>query len=62
VSDSWLSEVALALNCRVGAFPFVYLALSVSGFTAIYLHLPQIYLARYCMGSLEGKKQQDFQL
>lgn len=31
MSDSWLSEVALALNCRVGAFPFVYLGLPIGG-------------------------------
>jgi hypothetical protein len=31
VSDSWLSEAALALNCRVGAFPFVYLGFPIGG-------------------------------
>ena len=31
VSELWLSEVALALNYRVGAFPFVYLGLPIGG-------------------------------
>lgn len=31
VSDSWLSEAALVLSCRVGCLPFVYLGLSVGG-------------------------------
>jgi len=31
VSDSWLSEAALVMNCRVGAFPFVYLGLPIGG-------------------------------
>jgi hypothetical protein len=31
VSDSWLSEAALVLNCRVGAFPFVYLGFPIGG-------------------------------
>jgi hypothetical protein len=31
VSDSWLSEAALAMNCRVGTFPFVYLGLPIGG-------------------------------
>jgi len=31
VSDSWLHEAALVLNCRVGAFPFVYLGLPIGG-------------------------------
>ena len=31
VSDSWLSEVARVLHCRVRAFPFVYLGLPIAG-------------------------------
>jgi len=31
VSASWLSEAALLMNCRVGAFPFVYLGLPIGG-------------------------------
>jgi len=31
VSDSWLSEAARVLNCRVGTFPFVYLGLPIGG-------------------------------
>jgi len=31
VSVSWLYEAALALNCHVGAIPFVYLGLPVGG-------------------------------
>jgi len=31
VSEFWLSEAALALNRRVGAFPFVYLGLPIEG-------------------------------
>jgi len=31
VSESWLSEAALVMNCRVGAFPFVYLGLPIRG-------------------------------
>ena len=31
VSDSWLSEAALVLNCRVGTFPFMYLGLPIRG-------------------------------
>lgn len=29
VSDSWLQEVAMVFNCRMGAFPFVYLGLPI---------------------------------
>jgi len=29
VSDSWLHEAALVMNCRVGAFPFVYFGLPI---------------------------------
>ena len=31
VSESWLSESVLVLNCRVGAFPFVCLGLPIGG-------------------------------
>jgi hypothetical protein len=31
VSDSWLYEAAMVLNCRVGAFPIVYLGLPIGG-------------------------------
>jgi len=31
VSDSWLYEAALVLNCRVGLLPFVYLGLPIGG-------------------------------
>jgi len=31
LTASWLSEVALAMNCRVGALPFVYLGLPIGG-------------------------------
>jgi len=31
VSNSWLNEAALALHCRVGNFPFVYLGLPIGG-------------------------------
>ena len=31
VSDSWLSEAALVMNCRVGTFPFMYLGLPIGG-------------------------------
>jgi len=31
VSVSWLSEATLALKCRVGALPFVYLGLPIGG-------------------------------
>jgi len=31
VSNSWLSEAALVLHCRVGCLPFVYLGLPVDG-------------------------------
>ena len=31
VSDSWLSEAALVLNCRKGTIPFVYLGLPIGG-------------------------------
>ncbi|KEH34757.1 hypothetical protein MTR_3g068195 [Medicago truncatula] len=31
VSDSWLHEAALVLNCWVGSFPFVYLGLPIEG-------------------------------
>jgi len=31
VSDSWLYEAAMVLNCRVGSLPFVYLGLPIGG-------------------------------
>jgi len=31
VSNSWLYEVAMVLNCRVGTLPFVYLGLPIGG-------------------------------
>ncbi|KEH16435.1 hypothetical protein MTR_0186s0100 [Medicago truncatula] len=31
ISDSWLSEAALVLNCRKGTIPFVYLGLPIGG-------------------------------
>lgn len=31
VSDTWLKEASLLLNCRVGTFPFVYLGLPIGG-------------------------------
>jgi len=31
VSGSWLSEAALVMNCRVRAFPFLYLGLPIGG-------------------------------
>jgi len=31
VATSWLSEVAVVLNCKVGSIPFVYLGLPISG-------------------------------
>ena len=31
VSDSWLTEAASVLRCRVGKVPFVYLGLSIGG-------------------------------
>ena len=31
VSDSWLYEAAMVLNCRVGTLPFVYLGLPIGG-------------------------------
>ena len=31
VQDSWLTEAALVLNCRVGSLPFVYLGLPIGG-------------------------------
>jgi len=31
VSDSWLYEAAMVLNCRVGTLPFMYLGLPIGG-------------------------------
>lgn len=31
VSDSWLTEAALVMNCRRGTIPFVYLGLPIGG-------------------------------
>jgi len=31
VPDSWLTEAAMVMNCRVGTLPFVYLGLPVGG-------------------------------
>jgi len=31
VSDSWLSEAAVVMNCRTRAIPFVYLGLPIGG-------------------------------
>jgi len=31
VANSWLSEAAMVLNCKVGAIPFVYLGMSIGG-------------------------------
>jgi len=31
VSDSWLHEAVMVLNCRVGDFAFVYLGLPIGG-------------------------------
>jgi len=31
VANSWLSEAAMVLNCRVGSIPFVYLGLPIGG-------------------------------
>jgi len=31
ISDSWLTEVASILNCKVGHVPFLYLGLSIGG-------------------------------
>jgi len=31
VANSWLSEAAMVLNCRVGSIPFVYLGLLIGG-------------------------------
>jgi len=31
VSDTWLNEASLLLNCRVGTLPFVYLGLPIGG-------------------------------
>ena len=32
VSESWLNEAALLMNCRVGTLPFVYLGLPIAGY------------------------------
>jgi len=31
IGDSWLSEAASILNCKVGKIPFMYLGLSIGG-------------------------------
>jgi len=31
ISDSWLSEAALVMNCRKGTIPFMYLGLPIGG-------------------------------
>jgi hypothetical protein len=31
ISESWLSEAALVMNCRKGTIPFVYLGLPIGG-------------------------------
>jgi len=31
ITDSWLTEVALVMNCRKGLVPFVYLGLPIGG-------------------------------
>ena len=31
VANSWLSEAAMVLNCRVSSIPFVYLGLPIGG-------------------------------
>jgi len=31
ISVSWLAEVAVVLNCKVGSLPFVYLSLPIGG-------------------------------
>jgi hypothetical protein len=31
VHDSWLSEAAMVLNCKMGSIPFVYLGLPIGG-------------------------------
>lgn len=31
MSDSWLNEAALVMNCRKGTIPFVYLGLTIGG-------------------------------
>jgi len=31
ISDSWLSEAALVMNCRRGTIPFIYLGLPIGG-------------------------------
>jgi hypothetical protein len=31
VSDSWLNEATLVMNCRTGTIPFVHLGLPIGG-------------------------------
>jgi hypothetical protein len=31
IGDSWLTEAASILNCKVGKIPFLYLGLSIGG-------------------------------
>ena len=31
ISEAWLAEAALVMNCRMGSIPFVYLGLPIGG-------------------------------